>query len=167
MAARRINTYARAYSFGTDGSAVLAGGPISSTRPLERASRRAPAKAGLRMPLWAVVLSLAGVVFVLSFMLLGVRSQATEAAKRANALRGELARAREVIASLELKIDASNDPTRIHSIAVNRLGMSMPTEEQTVKLSHPPATSSFTLTTQTAQTENTGFFRLLLSLVGI
>lgn len=175
MATTRKNSYATAYMFGTDGSAALAGDPIATPQrnPVAhgKASRRrmyAPMSARVvwRMPLWTVILGVAMMIFIVSFLLLGVRSDMTEAAKKKADLQVELARAKEVIASLEVNIDQRNDPQRIHSIAVNRLGMRMPAEGQVQVLQRPqplPRDGN----TAAAQREEGGFFRLLLSLVGL
>lgn len=167
MANRRKNSYARAYFFGTDGNAALAGNPIASPRPLERRPQHAPAKRGLRAPVWAVVLVVAGVVFVLSFMLLGMRSEATQAAKTISSLKSEMARVQEINAALDLKIAEAEDPSRIHTLAVNRLGMQLPTVEQiyTVPRAAMPTRKAEKVTAE--QPDGGGLLRLLLSLVGL
>jgi len=169
---RRMHTYAKAYSLGMNGTAALAGAPIASARPVKRSPRRTPAHTperaarGLRLPVWVVLVALAALVFTLSFMLLGVRAQVSQAAKRASALGVELSGVQEIIGSLEVKIAEANDPQRIHSIAVNRLKMRQPTEDQIRVVPRPYDYAAQTLKAE-AQPKDRGFFSLLLSLVGL
>ncbi len=165
MASRRINPYAKAYSFGTDGSAALAGS-LSSIRPLSIAPPRQKQAFAIRAPLWSVIVAVAAAACLFSFLLLGVRSQATEAAKRGNALRGTLAHAEEINGALEVKIAGANDPSRIHAIAQNRLGMTQPAPEQIVRLPREPSAHPGT-GTNAAQQEGGGWFRSLLAFFGL
>lgn len=175
MATTRRNSYATAYMFGTDGSAALAGDPIATLpkhpvaggRPNRRRTAYAPVSARViwRVPLWSVIVGVASLVFIVSFLLLGVRSDMTQAAKTKAALSVELTRVEEVIASLEVSISHKYDPERIHSVAVNRLGMRMPDEGQIRVIAKPQPLPREGSTGVMARDEG-GFLRLLLSLVG-
>lgn len=161
-----MSPYAKAYFYGTDGSAALAGSPISNARPAVVMPRRKPKQAkGLHMPIWVVLLVVAGIVFVLSFVLLNMRSETASTAKDISTLRIELAKEQEIIDSLELKINQASDPERIHSIAVNRLGMRLPTDDQITVLSMPTVLAD--TDTKWEPLESIGLFKILLSLVGL
>ena len=164
---RRTHSYARAYSFGTDGSAALAGSPIATPRPpLQGTHRPKAAPFRMRVPLWAMILAVAGAAFVLSFVLLSMRSGETAAAKRLSTLRAELMRAQERIGTLEIKIAEAGEPTRIHTAAVNRLGMHLPKDDQIIVAPsvNPPAAYT---PPSVAVADSGGFFSLMLELLGL
>lgn len=160
-----MTSYAKAYSFGASGSATLAGS-LASIRPLSVPKKRARAPFAVRVPLWSVIVSIAAILCVLSFVLLGLRSQATETAKSGNALRGALAHVQEVNDALEIRINEANDPARIHSIAQNKLGMHQPGPEQIVRVLRAQTTRAAT-GTKAVQSEGGGFFRTLLEIIGL
>ena len=156
MASRHITPYAKAYSFGTDGSAALAGSPATSPRPLERP-----------LPLWVVLLSTAGLVFAMAFGLLHLRAEAASLSKQIDASKVEVARTQELIDTLEVRIAEAGDATRIQSIALNRLGMQMPDASQVITVYLPSDEAPVSdITVQKTPQENRSLFSLLLGLIG-
>lgn len=130
MAHRRVTrSYATAYSFGTDGSAALAGSPIASHRPLAVQATRMK-RQGIAIPRWALIgaLVLMAVVLIASFS--GVRDQQTfltrEAQRQRTIISGSLAK----IDELDARLAEAGDEARIRRIASNRMGMHPPTAEQ-------------------------------------
>ncbi|HIQ62797.1 MAG: hypothetical protein UFE80_00595 [Christensenellales bacterium] len=167
MASRHITPYAKAYSFGTDGSAALAGSPATSPRPLERPRYQRRHAAGLRLPLWVVLLSTAGLVFAMAFGLLHLRAEAASLSKQIDASKVEVARTQELIDTLEVRIAEAGDATRIQSIALNRLGMQMPDASQVITVYLPSDEAPVSdITVQKTPQENRSLFSLLLGLIG-
>ena len=175
MAQKRVHSYARTYSYGAQAYVALPGA-LASHRPMEperlrtaRVQRRGDKRRGRqmewRLPMWCVVLGVAGAIFALSFVLLGVRSDAAQVAKQISGLHAELGKKQEVIASLEVQLAEADDPQRIHSIAVNRLKMRRPEADQIRVMPRPYVAPSYSHSA-TAEEEG-GVFRFLLSLVGL
>lgn len=136
MATRRVRSYATAYSFGTDGSAALAGNPIASHRRMVTMTPQERHR-GVNMPRWAMLL----LVALLAVLLIAIWSnvQADIAF-----LDGELARQRTTISAamasieqVEGKLATAQDEAWIRSIAMNRLGMHVPTDEQIYTIPTP------------------------------
>ncbi len=166
MVARRTNPYAKVYSYGANGSAVRAGSPIASQHTIHSHPRaRARKRLEVRAPLWVIVLVVAAAVFFQAFAMLGMQSGITGEQKHINTLTRELAKVQESIDSLEVSIAQASDPSRIHSIAVNRLGMRQPTPEQIHLLPRPEA--PYKADESARPQEGGGVLRMLLSLVGL
>lgn len=163
MVYRKRSQYAKSYSFGTDGSAALAGSPLSSHRPTANAGRRKAARRGLILPRWVILLILlAGVLFMLSMI--------SDESNESRAIRQEIAYQQNQLAAaqvrdqeLEAQMETIDDEVRIRSVAMNRLGMEMPTQEQIYRIPVPQ------VVTETAQgsadaEQGTDFFSTIKSM---
>lgn len=139
VAQRRANPYARAYSFGTDGNAAVAGSPISSYRPMQAQAQhvRSRRRRGIILPRWVYLAVLA----VLLVVMLGGYSQMSgrkAALQRELAIQNqELAAAAAHNAQLDIQLEETDDEVRLRAIALNRLGMKEPTQEQVVRVPVP------------------------------
>lgn len=165
---KRSNPYARAYSFGTDGSAALAGSPIASHRPIASPPKRSIAAQGIRMPRWVVLAVLAGLVLWMGLAIGDTLSQQAEVAREIDRQHLALARAQQTVVELDEKLVIASDETRIRTLAVNRLQMQMPTAEQIYYIPAPQVASQpIDVTPQQAKADGPGFFRLMLSMFGL
>lgn len=167
MAARRNPTYARAYSFGTDGNAALAGDPISTQRYVSRppVRRPRPKKRGVTVMRWSIL----AFWLAVALLLLSTYGNANE---RKRSLENDIAlqavyltQAKEKIAEVDDKLLIAADETRIRSVAANRLGMTQPDEAQ---IRHIPRPYVATRQAEYKPQSNEGvsLFRLLLSTFG-
>lgn len=168
MAKRRTNPYARAYSFGTDGNAALAGSPIASHRPMAIVDRKAVRRQkGLYVPRW-LLLSL-WAVFLLVLMLIygNVAEQGRNIEREMQNTQVDIAAQRQEISSLQREIEQMSDETRIRSIAANRLGMQQPKEEQIVSVARPALGGQEATGWTPPQTDGWSFLRTLLGMLGL
>lgn len=165
MIARRVNPYAKVYSFGADGSAARAGSPIASAHASRRSTKHARRQLSIRVPQWIVILAVAGILFIQAFSLLNMRSDTTREQKNINVLKSELAHNLEKIETLEVSLDMAGDPSRIRAIAENRLGMRLPNPEQVHVMPRPQLPQK--AMEMTMPEEGGGVLRMLLSLVGL
>lgn len=165
MAMRR-NQYARAYSFGTDGSAALAGNPISSHRPL--ATR--PAQKKQRFVLRAPRIVLIAVFVFLGFYLLNMvgnsLDEQTLLERQIAQQQVALSDAQHTIADLDAKLLEAANETRIRSAALNRLGMQAPLEAQVQFVPRPQVYTEADLAGQRAS-GGASLFQALLKMIGL
>ncbi len=165
MVTRRVNPYAKVYAFGADGNVARAGSPIASPHKTREASRRVHRQLSIRVPLWILILVVAGILFIQAFTLLSMRSDTTREQKRINVLKSELAQNLEKIEMLEVSLDQAADPSRIRAIAENRLGMRLPRPEQINVMPRPQLPQR--AMEMAVPEEGGGVIRMLLSLVGL
>lgn len=162
------NTYendAVAYSFGTDGSAALAGNPIYHQEEGPPQYRRGAHKNGRTVSHWLFYGAFLAVIVFLGILLLNAYGQRKAYTSELARMRNEIDVISQQTALLKTELEEAYDETRIRSLAVNRLGMQMPSQEQIVIV---PAASPVTMVAESsAQTqEKMDFFRLLLSTLG-
>lgn len=167
MANRRQNPYARAYSFGTDGSAALAGSPIASHRMIASPPKSTLAARGVLLPRW-LILVVAGILAIAALWMIGDVLKLQEDV-RTDITRGryEVALAQQRIKEIDEQLAIASDETRVRSIAVNRLGMQQPTAEQLFALPSMRVADQSPQLPQQYAPENISFFRLLLNLIGL
>lgn len=133
MTQRNRNTYARTYLLQTDGSAAIKVQEVVNVLHTKEQDTAAEKRViMLDMPVWGVLLAAAAGVFLLAILLLNMSSAASQTQKDISALRQSEKRARELIEALEVQIAQAEAPEKIHSAAVNRLGMFQPTEDEII-----------------------------------
>ena len=176
MANQRETSYGRAYRFGTDGSAALAEMPVYTpqTAPVHRDTIRwegrvrscqSPAKkkeAGVSVPKWTVILAAALCLFMAAMSLLTGRSEMTAMSKQISAMRLEMAQIEQINEGLEIQIEQAADPQRIRTLALNRLGMSMPSEDRVHRVASPVRSAQHTVE-MPAETQKTSLLKILIS----
>lgn len=168
MAGKCYNPYTKAYSFGTDGSAALAGNPISSQRPVNT-PKKGPSNrpSGIWIPRWIFYgIVLLSVVILSAFYLDSVTHE-QNLAKELTQLQADIMSVQGQVQSLQDSLAAAADETRIRSIAVNRLGMQLPVADQVVMIPAASAPPQYAELPAGVQQENAGFFQLLLSTLGL
>lgn len=173
MATQRAVSYARAYRFGTDGSAALAQEPVYTREaaPVRRDTIRREGRArptpqkkqtAFMVPKWALILVVAACIFAAAMSLLGGKSELSAMSKQISSMRLELAQIQQVNEGLEVQIEAAADPQRIRTLALNRLGMSMPSEDRVFRVTAPAVSRSQTVS-MPAQQEQESLLDLLIS----
>ena len=161
----RRNRYVRTYSFGTDGSAALAGSPISSHRPM--ATRRRPQKRFvLRLPRIVLIVFAAGMGIFLLNLIGNSLDEQTRLERQIAQQHVLLAEARESISVLDEGLLAASDETRIRTAALNRLGMQVPAERQIFNVPQPQVVQKAE-ETSARQGGSMSLFRMLLSTIGL
>lgn len=164
---RKRNAYAKSYFCQTDGSAALQDMAVDDSRAASAPSPgQKPKPFMLIIPGWALVLLVSILVFVLAFVLLNMSSTASQVQKRIYALRQELERSQEIMQSLEVQLSAAEAPERIHSIAVNRLGMHQPLESE-INIIPRVDYSDHSEAMEPPPKEGGGIFHYLLSMIGL
>lgn len=162
---RRVNPYAKAYSFGTDGNAALAGSPISSYRPMQSQSqrRRSRRRRGIVLPRWVYVTCLVALIFSMIISYTEMAGRRGTITKDISIQMQELEMANQRIVQLDMQLAEVDDEVRMRAIALNRLGMKEPTQEQVRRVPVPYVIEE---TQELVQDESTGggFFRVFLSL---
>lgn len=133
---RRPRSYATAHFFGTDGSAALAGSPIASHRPLATQAQRTRKK-GVPVPRWlvAAVLLVLGVILVSMFG--RVQREQASIEREMQRQRYVISQAMQRMDEVEAKLDEAREEAHIRSIAMNRMGMHLPTAEQVYEIPTP------------------------------
>lgn len=168
MAKRRINPYARAYSFGTDGNAALAGSPIASHRPMATVDRKAVRRQkGLYVPRW-LLLSLWAVFLIVLVLVYGnVTAQERALEREIKNTLVDISMQRQEVAALQYDVEQMADETRIRSIAANRLGMQQPAEGQVVHIARPALAGQESTAWTPPHTDGWSFLRTLLGMIGL
>ena len=115
---------------------------------------------------WMLLLIMAIAFFLLSFMLLSMSSTASGIQKEIHALHARIQQSEEIAESLEVQIASAEAPERVHSIAVNRLEMHLPTQEEVIIIPHIEIPER-PVQTDSSQREEEGMFDFLLELVGM
>lgn len=168
MAATRNPYYAKAYSNGTDGSAALAGDPIASQRRVKRPSMRehTPREPGLPVPRWVLLVAVALCLFFFASTYGGINGRKKELEAGIRLQAHYLAQTQTKIEETQAELALAADETRIRSIAANRLGMILPTQDQIVYIPRP-AVQTETQGEQSGNTSgSTSLFDLMKSAVG-
>lgn len=166
MAIKRASPYARAYTFGTDGSAALAGSPISSQR--QSVTPPPPEhKQGIRFPRWAWIAVILAIFCTMMYIHASVNGQLKLVQNEVVRQRSEIIKTQDKISELEYQIEMASDETRIRSVAVNRLGMQRADESQIRLLPPLHLDQSTTIVAEEPPKENMNLFRLLLSTLGL
>lgn len=134
MTQRKRNpyAYARTFLYQTDGSAALQEQSVLHMPNHEKPQAVQKKSFRLSIPVWGILLAASIAVFFFMFRLLSMSSAATNIQKQIFELQQEEKHAREIIESLEVQLSAAEAPSRIHSIAVNKLGMHRPTEDEII-----------------------------------
>lgn len=162
----RRNRYVRTYSFGTDGSAALAGSPISSHRPM--ATRRRPRKRfALRLPRIVLIVFALGLGVYLLNLIGNSLDEQTRLERQIAQQHVLLAEARESIVVLDEGLLSASDETRIRTAALNRLGMQVPAERQIFNVPEPQVIQKAEDTAGAKQGGSMSLFRMLLSTIGL
>lgn len=142
MVATKRNPYARAYSFGTDGSAALAGSPISSQRPMSRVPGRNQRQEGVPVPLWLVLVAVVALAAALLVMMGNRNEDRALIRRQIDEQRYYLQQAQQAIESLDAQLVLAADDQRIRSLSLNRLGMQEPKEGQVFRVPAPVVASA-------------------------
>jgi len=163
---RKRNPYARTYLISTDGSAALKAPEAMETSHMKRkdtTSQKKPVM--LIVPVYVLLSAAAACAFLFAILLLNMSSEASQIQKDIHDLRQSEIRAREVIGSLEVQILQAEAPENIHSIAVNRLGMRRPTEDEIIFI---PFSGQFAPADaeESPVPEQTSLWRYLVGLLG-
>ncbi len=174
VAQRRAVSYVKTYSFGANGAATLVGSMPRTrnySQPAPSPARQAARRATRRFTARTVVLPVAAVLMavllaMLSFVYLDMHAQVTGAAKQNDSLLRELSRVNEANALMEIKLETANDPSRIHAIAVNRLGMYQPTNDQIIRIDRVAPAARGSQTYSPVRSESTGFLALIRQVFG-
>lgn len=138
MAATRNPDYVMVYSNGTDGSAALAGSPIAGRRPRPMARpQRRRLSSRIVFPRWVYLIFCAFLLWVMftAYGNLGERGRQLD--RDLERQRYELAIIQAEIGSLQEQLEKATNETRIHSIAVNRLGMQRASDEAVYTIPEP------------------------------
>ena len=165
MAIKRINPYAKAYSFGMEGNAALADMAPPVRRHAENPLRRPAAGYRLMAPRWLCVAVLAAVGLSMLAVVVVMRRERTELANSLALHTAHIADAAARLEALELQIAQASDDLRIHTGAANRLGMRQPTDEQIVYL--PRAQAEPEPVADERQQEMRGQTQLMQSMGGL
>lgn len=148
---RRVDPPAKAYSFGAEGNAALAGRPIPGYQQQQRrqppqqpprqnsAPQRRPAyrRRHLVLPRWVCVICLT-VMLVTMFASYSEGNGTKSTLRRDIAQQeSELIAAQARIAALDEELRINDDEVRMRAMAVNRLGMQVVTQAQVHKIPVP------------------------------
>jgi len=164
MPERKRNPYARTYLIAANGSAALKVQEMMDVTKRENSNtKKKPLM--LVAPCWGLLLAAAVCVFLFALMLLSMSSDASKIHKEILNLRLEEGRAREIMGSLEVQILQAEAPEIIHSLAVNRLNMRRPTENEIVYI---PYVGSFIQAgpVESSAQEQASLWRYLIGLLG-
>ena len=167
MTRRKRNPYARTYLLQMDGSAAIKAQEVMNVLQTKKQDTTAKKRAiMLDIPVWGALLAVAVGVFFLAILLLNMSSAASQIQKDIYTLRQNEKRAREIIESLEVQIAQAEAPEKIHSAAVNRLGMHRPTEDEIVYIPYTENSSPETLVEPPSDSGGS-IWRYLFGLLGL